>query len=448
MSARIFKRKIYQRLLQWKAENDGKSALLIEGARRVGKSTIVEEFAKNEYDSYLLIDFNQPRQGTIELFERYSHDIGLLTSNLSILYDVELKQRKSLVIFDEIQNYPKARALIKYLVADGRYDYIETGSLISLKENVKDITIPSEEEPVQMYPMDFEEWLWANGNENTMDLIREHFQTLEPFNDVVHSIILEKYRLYMITGGMPASVAAYLERHDIRDCEKVKRQIISLYKADMHKNLENGILTERIFESIPSRLSARTKVFRPGDAEKGELTENLQYQFDWLNEAKIVNLCLSNTDPNPAMNLNNDFRRFKTYLLDTGLLITLAFDTGIVDESVFVNLAKSDLSINEGMLFENMVAQELVSAGHHLYFHEFYLEHDRKNLCEVDFILVKKKRIIPVEVKSSRSTKHKSLDRFMVKYSARLGKVYVIHSKDIQTEGKITYLPIYMASLL
>ncbi|MBO5600274.1 MAG: AAA family ATPase, partial [Candidatus Methanomethylophilus sp.] len=180
MSARIFKRKIYQRLLQWKAENDGKSALLIEGARRVGKSTIVEEFAKNEYDSYLLIDFNQPRQGTIELFERYSHDIGLLTSNLSILYDVELKQRKSLVIFDEIQNYPKARALIKYLVADGRYDYIETGSLISLKENVKDITIPSEEEPVQMYPMDFEEWLWANGNENTMDLIREHFQTLEP----------------------------------------------------------------------------------------------------------------------------------------------------------------------------------------------------------------------------------------------------------------------------
>ena len=448
MSARIFKRKIYQRLLQWKAENDGKSALLIEGARRVGKSTIVEEFAKNEYDSYLLIDFNQPRQGTVELFERYGHDIGLLTSNLSILYDVELRQRKSLVIFDEIQNYPKARALIKYLVADGRYDYIETGSLISLKENVKDITIPSEEEPVQMYPMDFEEWLWANGNENTMDLIREHFQTLEPFNDVVHSIILEKYRLYMITGGMPASVAAYLERHDIRDCEKVKRQIISLYKADMHKNLENGILTERIFESIPSRLSARTKVFRPGDAEKGELTENLQYQFDWLNEAKIVNLCLSNTDPNPAMNLNNDFRRFKTYLLDTGLLITLAFDTGIVDESVFVNLAKSDLSINEGMLFENMVAQELVSAGHRLYFHEFYLEHDHKNLCEVDFILVKKKRIIPVEVKSARSTKHKSLDRFMEKYSARLGKVYVIHSKDIQTDGRITYLPIYMASLL
>ncbi|MBO5519855.1 MAG: ATP-binding protein [Candidatus Methanomethylophilus sp.] len=448
MSARIFKRKIYQRLLQWKAENDGKSALLIEGARRVGKSTIVEEFAKNEYDSYLLIDFNQPRQGTIELFERYSHDIGLLTSNLSILYDVELKQRKSLVIFDEIQNYPKARALIKYLVADGRYDYIETGSLISLKENVKDITIPSEEEPVQMYPMDFEEWLWANGNENTMDLIREHFQTLEPFNDVVHNIILEKYRLYMITGGMPASVAAYLERHDIRDCEKVKRQIISLYKADMHKNLENGILTERIFESIPSRLSARTKVFRPGDAEKGELTENLQYQFDWLNEAKIVNLCLSNTDPNPAMNLNNDFRRFKTYLLDTGLLITLAFDTGIVDESVFISLAKSDLSINEGMLFENMVAQELVSAGHRLYFHEFYLEHDRKNLCEVDFILVKKKRIIPVEVKSARSTKHKSLDRFMEKYSARLGKVYVIHSNDIQTDGRITYLPIYMASLL
>lgn len=448
MSSSIFKRKIYQRISQWKRENDGKSALLIEGARRVGKSTIVEEFAKNEYDSYLLIDFNRPRPGTIDLFEKYGYDTGLLTSNLSLLYGVSLKPRKSLIVFDEVQNYPKARALIKYLVADGRYDYIETGSLISLKENVKDITIPSEEEPIQMYPMDFEEWLWANGDENTMDLIRGHFRSLEPFGNTVHSILLEKYRLYMITGGMPASVAAYLEKHDIRDSEKIKRQIIALYKADMHKNLEKGVITEKIFESIPSRLAARNKVFRPGDAVAGGLTEELQYQFDWLSESKIINMCLSNTDPNPAMNLNNDFRRFKTYLLDTGLLITLAFDTGIVDESVFVSLAKSDLSINEGMLFENMVAQELVSAGHRLYFHEFYLEHDDKHLCEVDFILVKKKKLIPVEVKSARSTKHKSLDRFMDKYSARLGKVYVVHSADIQTDGKITYLPIYMAPLL
>lgn len=448
MSPSIFKRKIYQQLLKWKSESNGKSALLIEGARRVGKSTIVEEFAKNEYDSYLLIDFNRPMPGTIDLFEKYSFDTGLLTSNLSLLYGVSLKNRKSLIVFDEVQNYPRARALIKYLVQDGRYDYIETGSLISLKENVKDITIPSEEKPVQMYPMDFEEWLWANGDDGTMDIIREHFRTLEPFENPVHNILLEKYRLYMITGGMPAAVAAYLEKHDLRDSEKVKRQILALYKADMHKNLENGVVTEKIFESIPSRLAARTKVFRPGDAVVGGLTENLQYQFDWLSESKIVNLCLSNTDPNPAMNLNNDFRRFKTYLMDTGLLITLAFDSGVIDGSVFVSLARSDLSINEGMLFENMVAQELVSAGHRLYFHEFYLEHDKKNLCEVDFILVKKKKLIPVEVKSSRSTRHKSLDRFMEKYSARLGKVFIIHSKDIQIEGNITYLPIYMASLL
>ena len=448
MQTMIFRRKIYQTILEWKQRSNGSSALLIEGARRVGKSTVVEEFGKSEYASYILIDFMRPRPGTIDIFESYSYDVGLLTSNLSILYGTPLEARRSLIIFDEVQKYPKARELIKYLVKDGRYDYLETGSLISIKENVKDIQIPSEEEVVQMNPMDFEEWLWANGDDGTMDLIRRHFDNREPLGQTMHRIIMEKFRLFMITGGMPGSVSAFLEGRQITDSENVKRQILRLYREDMHKNRKDSLSLSRIFDTIPGRLSARNKVFRPGFVRKDTLTEDYAEAFEWLSESKIVSLCVSNSDPGVAMNLNNDPGRFKTYLLDTGLLISLAFDVGTVDESSFVSLAKSKLGINEGMLFENMAAQGLVSSGHRLYFHEFYRNGDGKHLYEVDFIIVKGKKIIPIEVKSSSSSRHVSLDMFVEKYKARISEAFVVHQKDLRAADGIIYIPIYMVTLL
>lgn len=448
MQTKIFRRKVYQALLEWKQRSNGSSALLVEGARRVGKSTVAEEFGRREYASYILIDFLRPLPGTIEIFESYSHDIGLLTSNLSILYGTPLEPRRSLIIFDEVQRYPKARELIKYLVKDGRYDYLETGSLISIRENVRDIQIPSEEEAVQMNPMDFEEWLWANGDDVTMDLIRRHYGSREPLGQTMHRVIMEKFRLFMITGGMPGPVSAFLADHQITDSEDVKRQILRLYREDMHKNRKDPLSLSRIFDTIPGRLSARSKAFRPGSVGKGTLNKDYAEAFEWLSESRIVSLCVSNTDPGAAMNLNNDASRFKAYLLDTGLLISLAFDVGIVDESVFVNLAKSKLGINEGMLFENMVAQGLVSSGHRLYFHEFYGNGDSRHLHEVDFILVKGGEIVPIEVKSSSSGRHASLDMFMKKYRKRISEAFVIHGKDLRTDGDITYIPIYMVTLL
>ena len=444
----LFERKIYACLLDWKNNRNGKSALMIEGARRVGKSTLVEGFGKKEYRSYLLIDFMRPLPGTIEIFESYSYDVGLLTSNLSLLYGVHLYERESLVIFDEVQKYPKARELIKYLVQDGRYDYIETGSLISIKENVKDIQIPSEEEPIQMNPMDFEEWLWACGDRMTMDTIRSHYDRRVPLGRVMHSVIMNKFRQYMVVGGMPGAVSAYIENHDLSASENVKRQIIQLYRNDMHKNEHAPLMTLRLFDTIPSRLSKRSKVFRPGSVKKGSVTDDYGGAFEWLSESKIASICVSNTDPNPAMNLDNDSGRLKLYMLDTGLLITLALDVGVVDRSVFAQLAKSKIGINEGMISENYVAQALTASGHRLYFHEFYRKDDDKNLYEVDFIVVKGKKIVPVESKSSRSGSHTSLDNFMEIYKKRLDGAVVLHHKDIRIDGDVTYLPIYMASLL
>ena len=448
MEPGIFERKIYNQLKDWKERSRGRSALLIEGARRVGKSTLVEEFGKREYRSYLLIDFMRPLPGTVDIFESYSHDIGLLISNLSLLYGVRLYERESLVVFDEIQKYPKARELIKYLIQDGRYDYIETGSLISIRENVKGIQIPSEEESIQMNPMDFEEWLWACGDLDSMGMIRSHFDRREPLGRVMHSVMMDKFRTYMVVGGMPGAVSAYLRDHDVSASEDVKRQIIQLYRNDMRKNEHAPLQTLRLFDTVPSRLSKRSKVFRPGSVEKGTITDDYGGAFEWLSESKIVSMCVSNTDPNPAMNLDNDRGRLKLYLLDTGLLITLAMDTGVVDRSIFAQLARSKIGINEGMLSENYVAQALTASGHRLYFHEFYMKGDDRNLYEVDFILVKGKKIIPVESKSSKSGAHTSLDNFMGIYRKRIDGAIVLHHKDVRVDGDIIYLPIYMASLL
>ena len=447
MSTQIFKRKIYSKMLEWKGRSKGSSALLIEGARRVGKSTIVAEFGKNEYSSCMIIDFMNPLPGTIDVFESYGHDVGLLTSNLAILYGKKLVPRESLIVFDEVQRYPRARELIKYLVQDGRYDYIETGSLISIKENVKGIQIPSEEEPISMHPMDFEEWLWANGDDSTMDVLRERFGSMEPLG-AMHKVMLEKFRLYLIVGGMPGPVSAFLRNHDLTESEAVKRQILNLYRNDIRKYSKEPDLALMLFNSTPEILSSHSKIFRPSAIEDGTLTERYLGAFEWLFESRMLVRCICNRDPSLSMNMGNDPSRFKAYLLDTGLLVTMAFDTGIVDESVFAGFAKYKFGLNEGMFFENVVAQQLTSSGHSLFLCGFYKKGDDKHLCEVDFLLVKGIKIVPVEVKSSYSAAHASLDILIEKHRKRIGRAVVVHPKDAGSKDGVDYLPVYMAGLL
>ena len=447
--ADVFRRKIYDKLVDWKNVSSGSSAMLIEGARRVGKTTVAEEFGRREYKSYLLIDFVTPLPGTIDVFEAYGHDIGMLLSNLSLIYGVKLYERKSLIIFDEVQRYVRARELIKYFVMDGRYDYLETGSLISIKKNVKDIQIPSEEESVQMNPMDFEEWLWANGDQETYDVIRDHFTRRVPLGQTMHGAVMRKYRTYMIVGGMPAAVAAFVNTHDISASERIKRQIIKLYREDMMKIPDGyGERALAVFDRVPEMLSSHRKVFRPGTVEPGTVSDDYAESISWLCEAKVVNKCISNSDPSPAMNMTNRSESIKLYMLDTGLLMTIAFDVGNLDESVLVDFAKSRISVNKGMLFENAVAQSLVAAGTNLYFHEFYLDGDDKHIYEVDFILVRGPKIIPVEVKSSQSNRHTSFDRFLEKFRKRIDEAFVVHTKDLRMDGKVTYVPVYMAQML
>ena len=445
----ILKRKIYDVLMEWK-KGKGRTALLIEGARRVGKSTIVREFAKQEYRSALYIDFVKPMPGTIEIFQNYRHDIGLLLSHLALLYGIKLVDRESLIIFDEIQKYPPARELIKYFVEDGRYDYIETGSLISIRRNVKDIQIPSEELRIRMNPLDFEEFLWANGDEASMPFIRGCFEKMEPLGHALHKNMMEKYKTYMLVGGMPQSVIAYLNGHDIYASEEMKRSILKLYSDDLRKAEEGADpRATAIFSHISSMLSARKKSFYPGHIEKGTRTSDYVTSISWLEESYICNLCRSTNDPNCALNLAIDIDSVKLYMGDTGLLITHSFDSGNITASDITDaFVKDRLSINEGMFFENAVAQDLVSSGRKLYYSEFYTDSDRKHLYEVDFIISSGKKIIPIEVKSSISTRHRSLDLFMEKYGSRVDRAYVIHGKDLRVDGNIAYIPIYMTMCL
>ena len=445
----ILKRKIYDELLNWKGKK-GRTALLIEGARRVGKSTIVKEFAKNEYRSSLFIDFVKPIPGTIDIFQNYRHDIGLLLSHLALLYGVRLMERESLIVFDEVQRYPPARELIKYFVEDGRYDYIETGSLISIKKNVRDIQIPSEESRIRMNPLDFEEFLWANGDEVSAPFIRDCFEKKMPLGHDLHKNMMEKYKTFMLVGGMPQSVVAYLSGHDLYAAEEMKRSILKLYSDDLRKAEEGADPRATvIFSKIPSILSARKKSFRPGQVKRNTRTDDYASSISWLEESYICNLCRSINDPSCALNLSLDVDSVKIYMGDTGLLITHSFDSGSITSSEIMDaFVKNKLSINEGMFFENAVAQALVSSNHALYYSEFYTENDDKHPHEVDFISSSGKKIVPIEVKSSISSKHRSLDLFMEKYGSRVDNVYVVHGKDLRVDGKITYIPIYMTICL
>ncbi len=445
----MMKRKIYSKLLEWKEERAGSTALLIEGARRVGKSFIVEEFARNEYETYMLINFGKVGKPVKDLFDDLT-DIPLLLQRLSSLMRVKLHERRSLIIFDEVQKFPRARESIKFLVEDGRYDYIETGSLISIHENVKDIIIPSEEEKVNMYPMDFEEFCWALGDETTLPLIREHFEKKEPLGADLHKSILTQFRKYMLVGGMPMAVDIYALTSDFGKAEESKRQILQLYREDISKKSKrNKLRTMKLFEAIPSELSKHDKrVEITHIDEKGRMA-NFDEPIYWLEDSMIANTCYNTTVPSVGLNLNTDLTSIKVYMGDTGLLVSMTINENeSIEHEVYNSLLNDKLHINEGMFMENVVAQMLRANGHRLFFHSFYKGEGKKNRYEVDFLVRDGKKIAPIEVKPSGYTNHSSLDYIMKAYSKTLGQSYVLYSKDLKKDGNVLFLPIYMAICL
>ena len=446
----ILKRKIYYALLEWKKRSNGSTALLIDGARRIGKSFICEEFAKNEYKSYIVIDFGNVPKEIIDIFENESFNLDLLFAKLSIFYSKPLYNRDSLIIFDEVQQFPKARQLIKYLVADGRYDYIETGSLIRLKKNIKDIIIPSEEEHIEMFPLDFEEFLWAMGDEATVPLIKQCFETLTPLGQAVHRKIMNDFRQYILVGGMPQAVLEYVKEKNFQAVDDVKRRILYLYREDVTKfagGYEDKVFA--IFDEIPGQLSKKEKKYKLSSISSTARFKNYEDSFVWLNEAMIVNTCFNSTDPNVGLALSRDHLTQKCYMADTGLLITQTFMDGpFTDNELYKAILFDKLDINEGMIMENIVAQMLRYNKHKLFFYSRSDSSHRENNIEIDFLITEGKKVSPIEVKSNKYTSHSSLDKFKKKFSSKLGKSYILYTKDIMIKDDIIHLPIYMAMFL
>jgi predicted AAA+ superfamily ATPase len=440
----VFKRKLYDRMLTWKEQRQGRTALLIEGARRVGKSTLVEDFARREYDSYLLIDFNIASKQVIALFDDLM-DLDMLFLQLQTIYSVSLVNRRSVIIFDEVQRCPKARQAIKYLVKDGRYDYIETGSLISIKKNVRDITIPSEEEKLQMHPMDYEEFRWAVGDEATMPLLKTFYDKHLPLG-VAHRTKMRELRLYMLVGGMPQSVSEYLNTNDLSKVDLVKRDIIQLYLDDFQKLDATGRIAN-LFKNVPAQLSSNSSRYRPmqvlGDTDDVKLNEFLQS----LAESKTVVIQYHSNDPNVGMSLTKDITRFKIFLSDTGLFVTLAFwDKDYTENIIYQKILSDKLSANLGYVYENLVAQLLTSSGNQLFYYTW--PRDEKHNYEIDFLLSRGAKIQPIEVKSSGYKTHASLDEFCKIFHERIDKRYLIYTKDYNVEDKMIYLPMYMTPFI
>lgn len=449
------KRKIYDKLVEWKLNSNGETALLIDGARRVGKSYIAEEFAKENYKSYILIDFNKESKEVTDLFVNYLNNLDTLFMYLSGYYNTKLYPKESLIIFDEVQMFPKARAAIKYLVADRRFDYIETGSLMSIRKNVKDIVIPSEERHIRMYPMDFEEFLWAMDNDTMMPIIKDSFIKQKPMGQAMHRKAMDYFRQYMIVGGMPQAVTKYIESRDFEAVDRVKRDILTLYREDIMKHSEgNELEIEAIFDEIPAQLSKHEKKFRLSDIKTGARMRNYKQPFYWLDDAMIVNTCYNSTEPNIGLKLNMERKTLKCYMADTGLLLSHAFDeNGIVSEEIYKKLLFDKLSVNSGMLMENIVAQMLVSAGHKLYFFSNSSRDNAEDRMEIDFLIAKSKitnkhNISPIEVKSGERYTLSSIRKFMKKYREQMNIPYVLHTKDLKEKDGIVYLPLYMAMLL
>ncbi len=449
------KRKIYDKLTEWKQQRRGETALMIEGARRVGKSFIVEEFAKNEYRSYILIDFNRVGEDIKHLFDIYLDDLDPLFMHLSIYSGKKLYPRESLIVFDEVQFCPRARTAIKYLVADGRYDYIETGSLISIRRNTEGILIPSEEETIYMHPMDFEEFLWANGNDMLMDFIKNQFDKKQPLGQALHRKAMDYFRLYLIIGGMPQAVQKYIDTKDFAEVDRVKRQILTLYRNSIYDYAGNyAEKVVSIFDEVPSQLQKHEKRFKLADLSKDARMRDYDSAFLWLKDAMILNMCYNTTEPSIGLNLKREDSTMKCYMADTGLLISHAFDErGIVSEELYQKILKDKLEMNSGMLIENVVAQMLKAAGHNLYFYSNTDRNDKESRMELDFLIAKSKittrhNISPIEVKSTARYTTTSLNKCIKKYGNYLATPYVVHTADLNIENGIEYIPIYMVPLL
>lgn len=449
------RRKAYDSLLAWKNGSAGKTALLVQGARRVGKSYIVEEFAKKEYRSYILIDFNKAGEQVKDLFNNDLNDMRSFFLKLSALYGTSLHERESLIIFDEVQLFPRARSAVKYLVADGRYDYIETGSLISIRENVKDILIPSEEDRLDMYPFDFEEFLWALGDETIMPLIRDSFEKKRPLGQALHRKTMNLFRQYITVGGMPQAVEAFVRTNDLSEVDRAKRRILNLYRDDIRKHAKGyEMKVEAIYDEIPSQLKNQNRHFKISSLEKGARFGEYRDAMFWLSDAMIVNNCYNSTEPNVGLNMNRDRTLLKCYMSDTGLLVSHAFDENrIMGEEIYKKLLIDKLEVNMGMVTENAVAQMLTAAGHRLYFYSSPSRNQARDRMEIDFLISKSRvgnrhSISPIEVKSGKNYTLSSLRKFVAKYGEQLHTPYVLHSADLKIEDGITFLPLYMACLL
>lgn len=441
---RAFKRKLYDRLLEWKRSQNGKTAILIEGARRVGKSTLVELFAKYEYESYILIDFNKTSAEVKALFDNLM-DLNYIFLRLQVIYNVALKERHSVIVFDEVQKCPLARQAIKYLVADGRYDYIETGSLISIKKNTKDITLPSEEERVTLFPMDYEEFRWAMGDEASVPLLRTFFEQRMPLENA-HRQKMREFRLYMLVGGMPQAVNAYLETNNLSAVDKVKRGIINIYQDDFQKLDSTGRL-ETMFMNIPGQLSQNSNRYKPSTV-LGKVNENklLELLKD-LEDSKTALFSYHSNEPNVGMSLSKDVSKYKIFCADTGLFITLAFwDKDFTENIIYEKLLNDKLDANLGYVYENIVAQMLATTGNKLFYYTW--PKDATHNYEIDFLLSRGAKLHPIEVKSSGYNRHTSLDEFCNKFSKCIDKRYLIYTKDLKKDEQTLLLPVYMTQFV
>lgn len=441
-----FKRKIYDKFLEWKKNSDGKTALLVEGARRIGKSTIIEEFAKNEYESYILIDFTKASKEVLNLFDDIS-DLNYIFLRLQLIYHKELHQRKSLIIFDEVQFCPKARQAIKHLVADHRYDYMETGSLISIRKNVKDILIPSEERQVQMYPMDFEEFKWALGDTVTIKLLRESFEKYQPLGDDLNRRMMRDFRLYMLVGGMPKAVSTYIETNNMRLVDEEKRDILRLYESDFMKIDSTG-KAAMLFKSIPSQLEKNASRYQVSSVLENQRNSTVLELISEMESSKTVLVSYKSDDPNAGLTRTKDLENFKLFVCDTGLFTTMLFmDKDFTDNIIYEKLLSDKLSVNLGYLYENVVAQILKANGNSLFYYTFLDEKSRHNF-EIDFLLARNNKVCPIEIKSSGYKTHASLDAFSEKYSSRILNKYLVYTKDLGKDKDVFSIPVYMTMFL
>lgn len=446
MKKPVFKRKIYDEILEWKENKSEKYALLIKGARRVGKSTIAEEFARKEFKTYILIDFAHTSKEIIELFDD-TYDLDFFFLQLQQLTGVRLYENESVIIFDEVQLFPKARQAIKYLVADGRYKYIETGSLLSIKRNTKDILIPSEEHKISMYPMDFEEFLWAIGDEITAETIKHLLQSKKPAGNAMHRNLMRIFRLYMLIGGMPQAIETYIDKNNLQLVDEAKREIVDLYEEDFVK-IDGSGLAGDIYDAIPANLSGNASRYILSSAREGIRSEQVRELIPDMLSSYTVNIAYHANNPSVGMALEKDAGRYKLFTSDVGLFVTLAFKDKKYTENLIYNKLLSDkLDANLGYVYENAVAQILTANGNNLFY--YTMESDTSNhLYEIDFLLSRGDKICPLEVKSGNYRAHKSLDVFYDKFSSRVREKYVVHTKDYKWENGINYIPVYMIPFL